>query len=78
MQQRFQTIVIKPVQHIALTSKTQTIIREIPTMYGFHMRKMRAHGASGSTYEDEVLIIPGIGKNSDGYDAPLDESRSGE
>ena len=42
------------------------------------MRRMTSLGASGSTYEPEVLIIPGIGKNSHGYDLPYNESQSGK
>ena len=77
MMERYQTIVIEPVQHIKSNSTKKTIIRKIPTMYGFHMRRMASHGPSGGTYEDEVLVVPGIGRNSTGYDAPYNESQSG-
>ena len=56
----------------------ETVRRQIPTVYGFHMRRMTSLGASGSTYEPEILIIPGIGKNSQGYDLPYNESQSGK
>ena len=58
--------------------KRETIIRKIPTIYGFHMRNMCIDGPCEGTYGDEIKIICGIGKNSLGFDAPYTESKSGE
>ena len=78
MREKYENIIVQPVQFIHTMSRQKTVIRQIPTMYGFHMRRMTSNGPSGSTYEDEVLVVPGIGKNSAGYEAPYNESQSGK
>ena len=59
-------------------SRVQTILRQIPTMYGVRMRKMDSDGPVENTFVDGLSVIPGVGRNSKGYDLPYDMSYSGE
>ena len=77
IQERFETIKTHNVGGDIRVTKIETVQRRFPTVYDVHMRKMTGFGASGGTCEDEIKILPGVGRNSPSYELPYNESQSG-
>ena len=79
MQERIQTVTVQLPGHVDLrATKQEAVVRRIPTVYDFRMRKMGAHGPTGTAFEDGIRIIAGVGYNSASYDSPYSESKSGK
>ena len=74
-----QTVMVQDTETSDIRAKKQEIVRRlIHTVYGFRMRQMGSDGPTGSSYEDGLRIICGVGYNSMGYDLPYDQSKSGK